>query len=398
MSKDIRYNLLNLPREIEFAVSDNSFKVIRYTYTAGGQKLSQQLMEDAGESVRRDYAGPFVYVNDTLALINTPHGRIINRGVGSDSLTLVKEFHIRDHLGNTRVVLEETGRDFYTPTHIADYYPFGMEIRRGGIFYPTPPAGNLLNNRYLYNGKEFQDDFGLNWYDYGARFYDPQIARWHSVDPDAEYYRSWSPYNYVRNNPILRLDPNGRWDVTVHLYNQRSTHGYGVAIVTDRHGNEVHRFNVRAEGSAGRNRMQRNSDTPLGVYNIPENHPWITGGDRAAYGPNARLNMTPVSGEIVESGQAVDNPSLQRTHGCLRALDSDMASFQEITNSLQANDPLDTPGQVTILDNLQREVSPANPQNNMIEINVRYNVPSNELQDWRELIRNFCRPGIFYIS
>ena len=230
------------------------------------------------------------------------------------------------------------------------------------------------------------------------------------MDPDAEYYKSWSPYNYVRNNPILRLDPNGRWDVTVHLYNQRSTHGYGVAIVTDRHGNEVNRFNVRAEGSAGRNRMQRNSDTPLGVYNIPENHPWITGGDRAAYGPNARLNMTPVSGEIVESGrdlirihggrqevydpvtetwQAVDNPSLQRTHGCLRALDSDMATFQEITNSLQANDPLDTPGQVTILDNLQREVSPANPENNMIEINVRYNVPSNELQDWRELIRNF---------
>ena len=96
-------------------------------------------------------------------------------------------------------------------THIADYYPFGMEIQRG-YGHTQPPAGNLLNNRYLYNGKEYQDDFGLNWYDYGARFYDPQIARWHSVDPLAEK-RNWlSPYQYVQNNPVLRIAPNGILD------------------------------------------------------------------------------------------------------------------------------------------------------------------------------------------
>ena len=64
----------------------------------------------------------------------------------------------------------------YASTHIADYYPFGMEIQRG-TDHIQPPTGNLLNNRYLYNGKELQDDFWLNWYDYGARFYDAQIAR-----------------------------------------------------------------------------------------------------------------------------------------------------------------------------------------------------------------------------
>jgi len=83
------------------------------------------------------------------------------------------------------------------------YYPFGMRMSQ--ISTPLTTTGN----DYLYNGKQYQDDFNLNWYDYGARFYDPALGRWHSVDPLAEVYYDWSPYNYVMNNPISQIDPDG---------------------------------------------------------------------------------------------------------------------------------------------------------------------------------------------
>ncbi|WP_016988551.1 RHS repeat-associated core domain-containing protein [Flavobacterium sp. ACAM 123] len=64
--------------------------------------------------------------------------------------------------------------------------------------------------KYKYNGKELQDELGLNVYDYGARTYMPDLGRWMHIDPLAEKFPSQSPYVFTDNNPINLIDPDGR--------------------------------------------------------------------------------------------------------------------------------------------------------------------------------------------
>ena len=66
--------------------------------------------------------------------------------------------------------------------------PWGLELTGLGYQY-----GGIKDNKYLYNGKELIEDNGLQYYDYGARMYDPAIGRWGVVDPLAELDRKSSP-------------------------------------------------------------------------------------------------------------------------------------------------------------------------------------------------------------
>ncbi|WP_376778944.1 RHS repeat-associated core domain-containing protein [Empedobacter brevis] len=53
-----------------------------------------------------------------------------------------------------------------------------------------------------------QDEFGLGWYDYQRRNYDPAIGRWFNIDAASELSRRYSPYTYALNNPVYFIDPD----------------------------------------------------------------------------------------------------------------------------------------------------------------------------------------------
>ncbi len=115
--------------------------------------------------------------------------------------------------------LQARGRVFFDDLEIVhregtvvqadDYYPFGMTFN-------SYNRAKGRENQFLYNGKEKIEELDLGWYDYGARFYMPDIGRWGVVDALSDKYHSYSPYNYVLNNPLKFIDPDGN-DVIIAL-------------------------------------------------------------------------------------------------------------------------------------------------------------------------------------
>jgi RHS repeat-associated protein len=201
---NIEYNYLNLPIKISFTGN----RSISFIYDATGRKWRKTVNNNGAETTR-DYIGDAEYLNGQQDIIHFTEG-YAQRDVTTDTDVnwkgWVYKYTLKDHLGNTRVTYCDKNKDGLVTTadieQINHYYAFGMNME-------GPWAGAIGAFKYQYNGKELNSDFGLDWNDYGARNYDPATGRWTSIDPLAEAYNRWSPYNYTKGNPIRFIDPDG---------------------------------------------------------------------------------------------------------------------------------------------------------------------------------------------
>ena len=225
---DIVYNEQNLTRRI----SSGGTTLAEYEYLADGSKL--RALDGGGNGYQ--YRGSLIYTQTagqsdspviTLDCAVTSAGRIARETSAAGTVSYRPLIHLRDHLGSVRAVIDgDTG----TVVETSDYYPFGKRIQVtapvsepvGGSLYaaepvvaPVAPATSVVStsspNRWHFSGKESQSilNASIPLLDFGARMYNPAIARWTAADPLSEKYHGISPYAYCLGNPIVNIDVKG---------------------------------------------------------------------------------------------------------------------------------------------------------------------------------------------
>ncbi|MGP1994270.1 DUF6443 domain-containing protein [Zobellia laminariae] len=213
----ITYNHLNLPTALTVNGNGNNGS-IKYIYDATGAKLQKNVLKSTGNTTT-DYAGNYIYENDKLAFFSQPEGTVSPKNINDYSAGFDYTYDYKDHLGNIRLsYIDADGNGSIDPANEivkeSNYYPFGLSHK--GYNNNVSSLGNSVAKKYMFGGKESQDELGLGWYDVTARNYDPALGRWMNLDPLAEAMRRHSPYNYAFNNPIYFLDPDGMSPFSTH--------------------------------------------------------------------------------------------------------------------------------------------------------------------------------------
>ena len=215
----ITYNHLSLPVKITFTGGET----IEYTYLADGTKLKKTAKDVESNTATTEYRGGFQYKNNILEFFPHSEGYVkaLPETLGANpEYSFHYIFTHTDHLGNIRVKYTkhpQTGE--LTILEENHYYPYGLthegyngnhkllfkELGTSITIVPvTPDVTDTY--KYKFNGMEWQDEFDVNMYDFGARNYDPALGRWMNIDPLSEMMRRHSPYNYAFNNPVFFIE------------------------------------------------------------------------------------------------------------------------------------------------------------------------------------------------
>ena len=135
----------------------------------------------------------------------------VNSGEGIESElplyigTRIMYWYHPDYVSNVDMVTDKSGEAY----ELFLYNAWGESLHHW-----TSSSTNSWSSPYRFNSKELDSETGMHYY--GARYHHPKLSVWMSVDP-LVHLRSWvSPYNFVQNNPINRVDPDGALDAPIY--------------------------------------------------------------------------------------------------------------------------------------------------------------------------------------
>ena len=121
-----------------------------------------------------------------------------------DNASRTFEWYLKNHLGSTMLVYgtvastDPNNADIGETKAAYDYRAFGEMVTL------SQPSDKVTEN---FTGKEHDDEIALDYF--GARYLDPMLGMWISVDAARQYP---NPYLYAGNNPVMRTDPDGNQD------------------------------------------------------------------------------------------------------------------------------------------------------------------------------------------
>ncbi|HEV3076951.1 MAG TPA: SpvB/TcaC N-terminal domain-containing protein [Thermoanaerobaculia bacterium] len=127
------------------------------------------------------------------------------RTAGADSAAAqLSRYQLSNHLGSASLELDDQARII----SYEEYYPYGSTS------YQAVRSQTETAKRYRYAGKERDKESGFSYF--GTRYYAPWLLRWLAADPMLQERLQWTPYVYVRNNPLVNIDTTGSLDHSVH--------------------------------------------------------------------------------------------------------------------------------------------------------------------------------------
>ncbi len=192
----IIYNSDNLPVSIYTNGQEQ-----QYSYDINGNRIRKYVVGSSDIYYFNSPDGKTEAVSSVATGINSTYNIL---GAGGDNIgqlrtigsTTSRYYYLKDHLGTVKMEIKADGTiDSYN-----DYYPYGSIM-------PNRSSVQSADTRYKFTSKERDTETGYDYF--GARYYDSWLGRWLQVDPLADKYPGWSPYNYTFNNPIRYFDPDG---------------------------------------------------------------------------------------------------------------------------------------------------------------------------------------------